>query len=74
MTNITYTFSVGIDISKKKLAVSFNETASYDKDLIRVKQLFWSNETGQYRLLQSPPCPNLAETHGEPVWFIASVF
>ncbi len=41
MTNISYTFNIGIDISKKKLDISFsdNETASYDNDLKGFKQL-----------------------------------
>ena len=41
MTNIIYTFNIGIDISKKKLDISFNdnETASYDNDLTGFKQL-----------------------------------
>lgn len=41
MTKIIYTFNIGIDISKKKLDISFNdnETASYDNDLTGFKQL-----------------------------------
>ena len=41
MTNIKYTFNIGIDISKKKLDISFNanETASYDNNLTGFKQL-----------------------------------
>lgn len=41
MTNIIYTFNIGIDISKKKLDISFNdnETASYDNDLTGFRQL-----------------------------------
>ncbi len=41
MTNKNYTFNIGIDISKKKLDISFNdaETASYDNNLTGFKQL-----------------------------------
>jgi len=41
MTNLTYTFNIGIDISKKTLDVSFNakKTASYPNDLKGFKQL-----------------------------------
>jgi len=41
MTNVSYTFNIGIDISKKKLDVSFsdNKTACYDNDLNGFKQL-----------------------------------
>jgi len=41
MTNISYTFNIGIDISKKKLDISFsdNKTTSYDNDLNGFKQL-----------------------------------
>ena len=41
MTNIDYRFNIGIDISKKKLDISFsdNETARYDNDLSGFKQL-----------------------------------
>ena len=41
MTNIIYTFNIGIDISKKKLDISYNaeQTASFDNDLTGFKQL-----------------------------------
>ena len=41
MTNISYAFNIGIDISKKKLDISFsdNETVSYDNNLSGFKQL-----------------------------------
>jgi len=41
MTNISYTFNIGIDISKKKLDISFsdNKTTSYSNDLSGFKQL-----------------------------------
>ncbi|MCK5373904.1 MAG: IS110 family transposase [Alphaproteobacteria bacterium] len=41
MTNNTYTFNIGIDISKKKLDISFNseETASFDNGLTGFEQL-----------------------------------
>jgi len=40
MTNISFTFNIGIDISKNKLDISFsdNETASYDNNLSGFKQ------------------------------------
>jgi len=41
MTNITYTFNIGVDISKKRLDISFNnnDTTSYTNDLSGFKQL-----------------------------------